>query len=379
MKTIYKYLIAGVFIALGAFVFYNKVYIPKTTYLHVNAKKGSLDVKVFGIGNVSAKTVYKITPGVSAKILSINTDEGKWVKKGELLVVLDSVDLPILLEQSKIAVTKAQAELESLKKELGSLLAQKNLAYITFKRYEKLKAQSFASQSEFDKAQADLKVIEAQIASTKAKINSAKTEITKAKKGVESLEKKLSQYRIYAPIDGYVTLKNGSTGEMLLPTQTLLEVVSPKDVRIKAYIDEQISGDLHVGDVATITLRSQQKHPYKGYVKRILAQSDPITQERTIEVAFEKLPIPFYMNEQAEVSIATHHLSDVILIPSKSLIHKKTLTGVWTLKNNTAHFTHVEVLGIDGENAAVKGLDATATLLLATPKNKPLKEGMKVH
>jgi len=338
-----------------------------------------MDVEVFGIGNVSAKNIYKITPGVSAKILKINTDEGKWVKKGDLLVVLDSVDLPVLLEQSKIGVTKAKAELNSLKKELNSLLAQKNLALLTYKRYEKLKEQSFASQAEYDKAKADLRVIESQIASTKAKINSSKAEIQRAKKSVEALEKKLSLYKIYSPIDGYVISKEATISQTTLPTQAILEIVSPKEVCIKAYIDERISGNVKVGDKAYITLRSNANKKYNGYVKRIVAKSDAVTQEREIEVGFENLPIPFYINEQAEVSIVTNKLKDVFIVPANCIVFKKDFEGVWVKQQDKAHFQKIKVLAVNNEKVAIKGVDENTKILVQTPKNKPLKEGMRVH
>ena len=379
MNTMIKYVIVALLVVGGALVFYNKVYIPKSTYNKITPTKGNLDVTVFGIGEVDAKDIYSVNAQTSAKILTITKDAGDWVKKGELLVAMDPVDLPQLLQEAKIAVKKASLEHIASKKELQSLVAQKKLALITYKRYAKLKEQSFASQSEYDKAKADLDALNAQIAASKARINSAAAEIVRAQKGVEALSVKLSRYTITAPIDGYVIAREADVAESIAPTMPILKIVDPKTVWIKASIDERISGAIRVGQKAVITLRSQANKKFLGLVKRIAPQSDAVTQEREVDVAFEKLPIPFYMNERAEVLITTKTLKDVVKIPSDLLVHKENRVGVWIDSDSKAHFNEVKVLGISNNEAAVSGLSLSAKVLVAAVNKKPLFEGSGIH
>jgi RND family efflux transporter MFP subunit len=379
MKSLYKYIFIVAIIAVTGTLFYNKVYIPKTTYERVSPTLGNLNVKVFGIGNLGAKSIYNISAGVSATITKMLSDEGQWVKKGQLLATLDSVDLPIIINESKIGVKKAYSELKASQKELASLQAQKNLAFITYKRYDKLKKQSFASQSEYDKAKADLDVIKAQVEVTLAHINSAKTEITRSKEAVKALEVRVSKYKIYAPIDGYIIAKKAEVAQTILLNQTLFELVNPADVWVKAYIDEKISGSVKLGSSATITLRSNSDKKYKGIVKRVVAQSDAVTQEREVDVAFEALPLPFFINEQAEVDINTKEYKNILKIEARALVHRGTKSGVWVVKNSKAHFIELKVLAISNEEVAVEGLSKNSKILIQNTNNKALKEGMEVH
>jgi len=377
-----KYMKYIIFIALAiviGVVFYNKVYIPKSSYEKLSPTRGDIDIEVFGIGNVGARDIYNINALVAGKILKINTDEGKWVKKGTLLVVMDSVDLPQLLQEAKISVQKALLEVVATQKELNSQLAQRKLAQVTYNRYKKLKKQSFASQSEYDKAKADLDALDAQMEATKAHIDSAKTEVERAKKGVESLEVKLSRYKVYAPIDGYVISKDAQITQSVLPTQAILKIVDPKTVWVKAYIDERISSKIKVGQKAKITLRSEPNKKFNAYVKRIVAQSDVVTQEREVDISFEKLPIPFYINEQTEVLISTKKLLNVVKVPTKLLVYKDAKAGVWIIKNGSAHFNEVKILGISQDMTAVNKLDANAVLIVTAKDKKPLYEGSRVR
>jgi RND family efflux transporter MFP subunit len=379
MNKIVKYIIILALLAVAGMVFYKKVYVPKTTFETILPTVGALNVKVFGIGNVSAKDIYSINAQTGGKILSILTDEGEWVKKGDLLVTIDSVDIPQLLEEAKIAVQKANSELEATKKELQSLNVQKDLLYLTYKRYSKLKKQAFVSQAEYDKAKAEFDAIKAQIEATKAHINSAKTEINRAKKGVEALETKLSRYNIFAPVDGYVISKDAQESQTVGSSQPILKIVDSKTVWIKAYIDEKLSGNIKVGQKATISLRSQGEKKFDGVVKRIVAQSDAITQEREVNVAFDKLPIPFYINEQAEVNIFAKSYKDIVKIPARAVTYEDGKVGIWINRDQKAHFQTIDIVARSTKELGVSGIDKDTKIIIASKKNKPLKEGMSIH
>jgi len=379
MSKLLKYALIAAVLLAAAVLFYKKVYIPKTTYETVSSTKGDLSVEVFGIGNVGAKYIYNITAQTGGKILSIKTDEGKWVKKGDLLITVDSVDIPQLLEEAELSVKKARSEFVASQKELQSLLAQKRLAQITYTRYAKLKKRSFASKAEYDKAKADLDVIDAQIAANQAHTRSADMEVLRAEKAVSGIKEKLERYQVYAPVDGYVIARSAEVAQSIVPSQTVLQIVNPDDVWIKAYIDEKISGGIKVGQKAEITLRSQYEKRFSGTVKRIAAQSDAVTQEREVNVAFDKLPLPFYINEQAEVSIASKTYKDVVKVPLKALAYYKEKTGVWTEKSGKAHFVPLGVLARGQHEAVVTGIDDNREILIESGKKKTLKEGADVH
>jgi len=380
MNKIVKYIIILIILAVGGFIFYNKVYVVKTTYKTLSPTVGNLDIKVFGIGNVDAKDIYSINAQTGGKIVSIFSDEGLWVKKGDLLVVIDPVDMPEMLQETQISVKKAKSELNALEKESQSLKAQKEMAQITFVRYENLLKQSFVSQSEYDKAKTDLEAVDAQLEATMARIESSKIEVERAKKNVNSLKTKLSRYKIYAPVDGYVISKEAQVAQSVTSSSPILKIVDPKTIWIRAYIDERISGDVKVGQKAYITLRSKSDKMFDGYVKRIVAQSDAVTQEREINVAFDKLPIPFYINEQARIAVKVKTITDALKVPLNTLKKKNKKEGVWILKDSKAHFKALDIQAkSDNEAAVMSGLDKNDRVLIPESTKKPLSEGMRIH
>ena len=375
-----KYIIIAILVIVGIVLFYKNVYIVKTTYKTLSPKVANLDIKVFGIGNVSAKDIYSITAQTGGKIISILTDEGQWVKKGDLLISIDPVDMPELVEEMLISVEKTKSELKALIKESESLNAQKELALITYKRYEKLVKQSFVSRSEFDKAKTDLNALTAQLEATLVRIESSKIEVQRTQKNADSLKTKLSRFQIYAPVDGYVISKSAEVAQNVASSTTILKIVDPKTLWIKAYIDEKISGDIKVGQKAEITLRSQSNKQFTGYVKRIVAQSDAVTQEREINVAFDELPIPFYINEQARVTINAKTISNAITIPLNTLKVEDGKEGVWTLIDNKAYFKELNIQAKgDNEAAIISGIKTEDIIIIPDSSKKALSEGMRIH
>jgi len=243
MKMWIRYAIALLLILAGGVLFYFKAYIPKTTFKTTHPKEGNIEVKVFGIGEMGAKDIYAVGSQMGGKIVTLLSDQGQWVKKGELLATIDPVDLPQLREEANLALKKASQESEALKKELDNIQAQKKLALLTYTRYKKLKEQGYVSQAEYDKAKTDLEGIKAQIAATSARIDSSKSEISRLQKNIEGLDEKLSRYKVYAPVDWLRHLQRcRSCPNPYDPRKRYFRIVDPKTVWVKAYIDERISG-----------------------------------------------------------------------------------------------------------------------------------------
>lgn len=379
MKPYMKYLIAIVSVAIIVGVFYIKVYIPKSTYETIKPTVGDLQVTVQGIGNVSALNIYSITAQTGGRILKLLVDDGAWVKKGDLLVVMDGVDLPQQLDVAKANLTKSTYDITASENELQNLKAQKELLQITYTRYAKLKEQGFASQSEYDKADAELKSVNANIAVAASRINSAKAALVIAEKNRDVIQTKIDRLKVLSPIDGYVISKNAEVAQNVLPSTPILMIVDPKTLWVETKIDERISSQIKVAQSATITLRSQPQKLYQGSVKRIVSMSDAVTLEREIDVAFETLPTPFYINEQAEVHIIVQNLSGVVKIPTKVVVQRDGKLGVWLVENSRAKFKVIEKVAQNETEIAISNIDKASHIIVPNTKKKPLSDGAKVH
>lgn len=379
MKNSLKYSILLTIIAILVAILYFKIYIPKSTFTTIKPTLGALDVSVKGIGNVSALNIYSITAQTGGKILQILSDDGEWVKKNDLLVVMDGVDLPQQLEAAKANLNKSHFEALALQSELANQKAQKELLKITYNRYARLKKQGFASASEYDKANTELKSIDAALTATTSRIASAKAAVVVASKNIDALHVKIDRLKVYSPLDGYVISKEAEVAQSLLPSTPILKIVDPTTLWVETKIDERISSQIAPKQKANIRLRSQPEKVYKGVVKRIAAMSDAITLEREVYIAFENIPEPFYINEQAEVDIAVQTYKNVFKVPLNVIVEKDAKIGIWILQENHAHFLNINKIAQNESEIAISNIDENTQIIVPDSTKKTLFENMKIR
>ena len=379
-STVIKTVVAVLFLGGGATFFYNKVYLPKSKYEVYHAKKGTTVVEVFGIGELDAKDIYAVGTPTGGKILSVDTDQGRYIKKGDTIATLDPVDLKERLDTAKSALKRAEIDFRSAKEELAIAKEQAGLSLSTYEKDLKIYKAKGISKLAYEKSKTSMLTAKTQVALVKSKVSSLKIRLEELQYDISGIQKRLAQLTISSPVDGYVIEKTIQPGQSVPPAFTLVKIVDPKTLWIKAWIDERISGKVKVGQKAKITLRSRATLPYDGVVHRIAAVSDAVTQEREVDVGFVKIPEPFYVNEQAEVSIQVEHFKDLYKVPLRYLRVYNGKKGVWVNKNGKAHFIELSIVAEDSEFAGVKeGIESDTEILIPDAKKKPLFEGSTIR
>jgi len=375
MTKIVKYGIGVAVVGLLGIGFYQKVFIPKHTFNIITPQKSDVVVKVNGVGNVGSENSYKVSAIYGGKVNDFNISIGQFIKKGEIVANIDSVDL-----KDKIAEIKANIEV--IKANISSLKVDKQSAYKDYlyqeevlKKNKKLYEKRAISELEYKKYLTNRDIAKLKVKSIADKIVSLQHQIPQLEASIKGLEERLKRYTIISPISGYVTKKYISNHDTIGNYQPIIEIVNSKDVWIETFIDTRISGDVKVGDTSSIKLRSGLKT--NGYVYKINPINNAVTNEREIFVKFNKVPIPFYINEQAIVDIKIKKLDNVYTIPASAVVFYKQKEGVWILNNNKAHFQPIKIIAYAG-NKVVVNLE-NAQIIIPNPKNKTLTEGMKIY
>ena len=379
MKQAIKIILAIALLLGGAVLFYKNVYLPKSTYESYYPEKGVTSVTVFGIGELSAEKIYLVGTPTGGKILSVHTDQGRWIKRGDLIAKIDPVDLETRLLSAKASLKRAGLDLEASKKEYMIAKDQAALSLSNYNKDRQVYKAKGISKFAYEKSETEMLTAKAQAELSKAKIESQKIRTEEVTEEIRGVQKRVDQMTILSPVDGYVIEKSIESGQSVPPASTLVQIVDAKTLWIKTWIDERISGKVKVGQKASITLRSRETTPYKGVVKRIAAVSDSVTQEREVDVGFEKIPVPFYINEQAEVSIIVETFKGLYKIPLHFLRTYKGQKGVWVNESGKAHFLKLSIIAEDSEFAGVEeGAMERTEILIPDEKKKPLSEGSRI-
>ncbi len=379
MNRTVKIAVIAVILLGGMALFYKNIYLPKSTYKIYHPDTGTTVVEVFGIGELSAKNIHPVGTATGGTILSIETDQGQHIKRGDIIAILDSVDLKTKLRAAQASLTRAGLDLKTAQKELLIAREQAALELSSYQKDRKVYEAKGLSALAFEKSKTAMMISKSQVDIAENKTVSAEIHLEEIGEELAGLKKRLQQMTIVSPVDGYVIERNVETGQSVPPAFSLVKIVDPETIWITTWIDERISGKIKVGQKARITLRSKETVPFTGIVQRIAAVSDPVTQEREVNVGFDTIPDPFYINEQAEVSIAVETFTGLYRIPLQYIVVHKGKKGIWTRQNGKAHFLELSIIAEDNEFAGTKtGISDETEILIPDAKKKPLFEGVTV-
>ena len=209
---------------------------------------------------------------ISAKILgritNINVSEGDSVKRGQLLVVLDSSDLFSQRISSMAARDQAQAaqhqttakytldqknvriqeiSVEKAKEDLDRATAQFDGKVISREQYDHQKKAYEAAQAQLEASQAQLDV-------SKSQIESAEYTIKTATAQIGTIETQLHNTRILAPCDGKIAKRWLLPGDIAQPGQSVLTITKDSLLWVAAYFEETKIGGIHPGQKAEYTV-----------------------------------------------------------------------------------------------------------------------------
>ncbi|GAA0487111.1 hypothetical protein GCM10008986_10710 [Salinibacillus aidingensis] len=80
----------------------------------------------------------------------------------------------------------------------------------------------------------------------------------------------------------------------------------------------------------------------------------------------------------AEITIPEEKISDALIVPTAAIVEENNASYVYVIKDNTAHYTEVEVLGAQTESTAIKG-DIKKGAEVVTKGQLTLTDGGKVE
>jgi HlyD family secretion protein len=276
------------------------------------------------IGTVDSNQVI-VSPQVEGRIAKLLVDEGTQVKQGDLVAVLDPLELEaaeraaaanISSLQHKVAemryteqgtqgsttgnVAGARAKLASARAQLAQAEATLMRTESDSRRTIALAKQGVASEQDSVQAQSNLSAQQATVQSFKEQISAAEADLNMAiantnqapaaKSTVEAAradlanaeeqrkqaEVRLNYTKIYAPVTGTVSVRAAREGEVLSAGQPIVTIVDLGDTWVRAAIPETESDHIGLGDTLRVRLPGGTVTAGKVFFKS--AEADFATQ-----------------------------------------------------------------------------------------------------
>ncbi|MCF6764217.1 biotin/lipoyl-binding protein [Thiotrichales bacterium 19S3-7] len=262
---------------------------------------------------ISATAISRVNTAVSSFLKSrvemINFKVGQRVKKGQLLMELDSevYEINLAKEQASIDLIKVKLDKNNVQCKLNrSQLTQAQslleLAKSHYQRLKSLRDSTYSSQAELDLA--DEKVLSMQsqynqksydLENCLLNSNSLSAELNQANANLRLAEKNLKETKVYAPYNGVITDQYVSVGRTVNQSERLFSIYNPNATELEGVITHQlyqVLEKLNYDEISACADLNDQANCYQ--LKRI---SDNISKLGTGHIAY-------FANTQKGVNIA---------------------------------------------------------------------------
>ena len=276
---------------------------------------------------------------------------GDKIKKGQLLLSLNNVDLSAKLAQVKARIVEAKA---------GFYNAEKD-----YLRFKNLFENNSASQKEMDDITANY--------------NMAKARVEAAEQMKKEVLAQFSYVNIKAPFDGVVSNKFINQGDMANPGVPLLEVESPGAYQVVAMVPESEITKISNNTNVSVLIKSLNK-TIKGKVTEVSTSAKNTGGQYLVKVLLENsnLNILSGMFATVQFPVEAKDKQTMVLIPSSVLVKKGELTGIYTVSQTQTAILRWLRLGRQyGDSVEVlSGLSADENYIVSA--NGKLYNGAKV-
>ena len=317
--------VVWVALAIGAGIYYWQTSAKSSAapvFVTEPAAKGNLTLSVSANGTLQPTTSVNIGSELSGTVLRVLVDVNDKVKKGQVLVELDTAKLNDQVARSRAALSAANAKVTqaaaTVKEAKGNRARLEEVA--------RLSGGKVPSQAELDSGRATLE-------RALADELSAHASVTDARAAAATDETNLSKASIRSPIDGVVLTRSVDPGNAVaasLQAVTLFTLAEDlSKLRLQVNVDEADVGAVKVGQKASFTVSAYPSRKYPAKIYRV-AYGSTITDNVVTYITYlevDNSDLSLRPGMTASATITATERQEVLLVPNTALRFTPALNG----------------------------------------------------
>jgi HlyD family secretion protein len=364
---------------------------------------------VQGVGTVEAKVVVRAAAKISGRLAAVLVDQGDRVSAGQVVARLDRAEHEAQVEQAaasvqrarlavaaqEVALRRAHASVQAAEAGMARLQATAALARVNAARWQQLYGERGVSRVEMDlrvteaaaagedvrSAAAQRQAAEEETAFAQATLETLRQEIRVAEAALAAARARQADTEIRSPLDGVVVSRELEPGATVNPGSAILKLADPHTAWATVHVDEREIAALQLGDPADIVLRSAAGRPLAGRVARIQRESDRVTEQLAVDLAFVERPERLTLGEQIEATIRPAPRRAATAIPLASVVRRAEGPGAWVVVDGRMRFRPLRLGAVDpaGWVEVLAGAERGDLVVLAPGRlSEPRSEGRRV-
>ncbi len=386
MKKIWIALLSLLVVALAFFLFKQKSGRELVPVNVVTVEKGEVKNTIEATGIVKPQVGAEIKVGarISGTVLKENVRVGDYVKKGDLIAVIDNRELKEELEKARakleevegtyrqkiasqeLKVKAAEAALRAAKAKLKAEEENYRLKKWEFERQEKLYKLGYTTEqklkqakSEFERASSSLKSAKEELIKARIDLDVARktlkelkyryaSDLKTAKANLKEAKVRYSYSYIYAPMDGIISFVSTQEGETVvagLNAPQFVTILDPKRLENWIYVDETEIGKIKKGMEVQFTVDAYRGKVFHAKVEEIYPKPKVLNNVVYYIVVARGFENPELLRPEMTThnSIIAGVKKGVLVVPNEAVKWKNGKYLVYRVVNGKVVETHVKV------------------------------------
>jgi multidrug efflux pump subunit AcrA (membrane-fusion protein) len=352
-------------------------------------------------GSLAGDQQTDVAPTIGGKVVAIGVDLGSYVKRGQMIVRLDDVDLKLRVDQAQAQLDQSRAALRQAEEKVGIRASEKfdpnrvpevanarvalELAEKNLRRAEKLIESGDVARAFYDQQKAQRDQLKEQYESALSKARQDFAAVATARANVDNAESQLGLARrnlsyalVYSPIDGYVAERTADLGEYVSPTAKVATIVRINPLRVRIDIPEQAIPEVQVGQSVSATTSAWPDKNFSGRIARISPNVSATSRTLTVEAEIENSSGVLKPGQFATVRILQPRSSPAVLVPGRSVKTESGVSRVFVIKDGHAQQRLVQLGQTEGDLVEIKS-GVAADEQVATSNVEQLSDGIAVR
>jgi len=221
-----------------------------------------------------------VSAEANGKLLLFDGQEGKQLKKNEVLGQIDTVQLSL----QKVQLRAQQLSIEAGKPDVPLQVnaTEREIEKLEFekKRTQKLVEGDVATQKQLDDIESQLLVLQARLRAQKKSLGSSIQAIDAQNNAidvqVDQLDDQISRCQVKSPIDGSILVKYTEQGEFVNLGKPLFKVADMENMVLRAYVTAQQLKDLRINQKVKVLAEfgADETKEYEGEITWISDKSE---------------------------------------------------------------------------------------------------------
>jgi RND family efflux transporter MFP subunit len=269
-------------------------------------------------GKLSANLEVNIVPKMSGKVAQVNFQVGDQVRKGDVILRLETTELQAQLNQAKAALASAQANYDN--------------AVANLERTKILYEQGAVSQQELERAQ--------------TMVATGSTDSAKA--AIQLIETQIANAVVTAPTNGIVSARMVEVGEMatMAPVMTIVNI---NPILVEANVIEGYINKLKEGQKVSTYVTAVSSEPFTGTIDTINPTADIQSNTFPIKVSISNDQHILKPGMFAEMKLVLETQKGVLLIPKQAVTERDGHQYVYKIEDQRAVETEITT-GLEDDN-----------------------------